>query len=43
MKLPEAVKVSLASLGLGGALGIVFALLVLGGECSAWRRDHPKP
>ena len=43
MKLPEAVKVSLASLGLGGALGIVFALLVLGGECSAWRQDHPKP
>ena len=43
MKLPKAVKVSLASLGLGGALGIVFALLVLGGECSAWRQDHPKP
>lgn len=43
MKLPESVKVAAASLGLGGAIGLAVALILLGGECSAWHGDHPKP
>lgn len=43
MKIPASVKVAFASLGLGGAIGLTVALLLVGGECSAWRQDHPKP
>lgn len=43
MTVPAWVKAGAASLGLGGIIGIVLAFTVLGGECSAWRQDHPKP
>lgn len=43
MKIPQSVKVAAASLGLGGAIGLSVALILLGGECSAWKQDHPKP
>ena len=43
MTVPSWVKASAASLGLGGAIGLFAALALVGGECSAWRQDHPKP
>lgn len=43
MTVPAWVKASAASLGLGGAIGLFAALALVGGECSAWRQDHPKP
>ena len=43
MKIPQSVKVAAASLGLGGAIGLAVALILLGGEYSAWHGDHPKP
>ena len=46
MKVPESFKVALASLGLGGAPGLLYltlALLLISGECSAWRQDHQRP
>jgi len=43
MTVPAWVKASAVSLGLGGAIGLFAALALVGGECSAWRQDHPKP
>lgn len=43
MTVPAWVKAGAASLGMGGIIGIVLAFTILGGECSAWRQDHPKP
>ncbi len=43
MTVPAWVKASAASLGLGGAIGLFAALALVGGECSAWRQDHPRP
>lgn len=43
MTIPAWVKASAASLGLGGAIGLFAALALVGGECSAWSGDHPKP
>ena len=43
MTVPAWVKASVASIGLGGVLGALAVLAVIGGECSAWRQEHPKP